>query len=167
MAQIVVGFSRPSGWFEPFSWLIRLAYWSPFSHAYIRYSSTDLGVDLIVQASGLEINLIEQSIFDSEEVIYKEFTLPISDENKSAMVKFAFAQLGKPYNVLGIFGMAWVRIGQLLGLNLKSPFQYNGSSAFCSQFVAYILENYDNIDFGNVANIAPSDIYAVLSKINA
>jgi hypothetical protein len=166
MQQITVGFSRPNGWFEPFSWLIRLAYWSPFSHSYIKYSIEEMNLNVIIQASGLVINLIGETVFDSKEIIYKEFTLPISDADKLSLVEFGLNQLGKPYNVLGIFGMAWVRFGQLVGLKLKSPFKYNQSSAFCSELVAYMLKNFDNVKISNVSDLSPKDVYNIVSNIN-
>lgn len=165
MDSITIGFSRPKGGFQPFSWLIRLAYWSAFSHAYIRFNMPRLG-DVVFQASGLKVNLIGRTLFDSKEDIYKEFTLPISIKKKNELIKFAVDQLGKPYNIKGIFGMAFVRIGQLLGLKWHSPFSYNESSAFCSEIVAKILEKYEDIDLGNVADDSPQAVYSVLEKIN-
>ena len=148
-----------------FSWVIRLAYWSPFSHAYVQFDIPNIGT-VIFQASGLKINLIGEPLFNSIEDIYAEFTLPITEEKKTELIKFAFGQLGKPYNVRGILGMTYVRIGQLLGLNLSSPFPYSDSSAFCSELVARILEQYENIDAGNVADDSPQAVYDILTKLN-
>jgi hypothetical protein len=169
MDTIVVGFSRPSGWFEPFSWLIRLAYWSSFSHTYIKYNVKELNINLIIQASGLTVNLISENVFDPRENIYKEFTLPIEIKNKKALIQFGLNQLGKPYNIFGIFGMAWVRLGQVIGRKWNNPISYNGSSDFCSELVGYLLENFENINAGNVANLAPVDVYKIISqlKVNA
>ena len=165
MDSIIVGFSRPKTWLEPFSWLIRLAYWSPISHAYIRFELD--GIPMVFQASGLKINLVSQSLFDSAEDVYKEFTLPISEDNKKALIKFAINQLGKPYNILGILGMAIVRIGQLIRLKIKSPFPYNGASDFCSELVAYILETYDNVKIDeNPADESPQAVLDLLNKIS-
>ena len=166
MEKIIIGFSRPKAFFEPFSWLIRLAYWSPISHVYIRFELN--GMPVVFQASGLKINLVSDVLFDSVEDIYKEFTLPIAEDKKKALIHFAINQLGKPYNVLGIFGMALVRIGQLLGIKINSPFPYNGSSDFCSELVAHILESYEGINIGtNPADDSPQAILNLLTKINA
>jgi len=165
MNEITIGFSRPKGGFQPFSWLIRLAYWSPFSHAYVQFDIPKIGT-VIFQASGAKINLISEKNFNSKEFIYREFTLPISSKKKIEVMKFAIDQLGKPYNIRGILGMSIVRIGQLLGKNWSSPFAYNGSSAFCSEIVANILEKYEDIDMGNVADDSPQAVYAILEKVN-
>ena len=166
MNSIVVGFSRPKAWLEPFSWLIRLAYWSPISHAYIRFELN--GIPVVFQASGLKINLVSEALFDSVEFVYKEFTLPIEEDKKKLLIEFAINQLGKPYNIWGILGMSIVRMGQLIGIKISSPFPYNGSSDFCSELVAYILETYDGIDIGeNPADESPQAVLALLSKINS
>lgn len=166
MGSLVVGFSRPRSWFEPFSWLIRLAYWSPISHAYIRFELD--GIPVVFQASGMKINLISQSMFDSVDLPYKEFILPIAEDKKKALIQFAINQLGKPYNIWGILGMAVVRMGQLVGIKINSPFKYNGSSDFCSELVAYALETYDGIDIGeNPADESPQAVLNLLTKINS
>jgi hypothetical protein len=150
--------------FSPFSWLIRLAYWSPISHVYIRFDLD--GIPVVFQASGLKINLVSDALFNSEEIVCKEFTLPISSENKEALKTFSINQLGKPYNIMGIFGMGLVRIGQLLGIKIKSPFKYNGSSDFCSELVSYILKTYENINIGdNPADESPQSVLNLLSKL--
>lgn len=165
MDSITIGFSRPKGGFQPFSWLIRLAYWSPFSHAYVQFNIPKIG-NVIFQASGTKINLIGEPLFNSKEMIYKEFTLPISSKKKIELIKFAVAQLGKPYNLRGILGMAIVRIGQLLGLKWHSPFSYTGTEAFCSELVAKILEKYESIDVGPVADDSPKAVYDILEKVS-
>lgn len=165
MDSIAIGFSRPKGGFQPFSWLIRLAYWSPFSHAYVQFDIPKVGT-VIFQASGSKINLVSEELFNSQEVVYKEFVLPISSRKKIELIKFAIAQLGKPYNLRGVLGMGIVRIGQLLGFKWHSPFMYTGSEAFCSELVAKILEKYEDLDVGNVSDDSPQSVYAVLEKIN-
>ena len=164
---IVVGFSRPKGWFEPFSWLIRLAYWSPFSHAYVRFELQKAQRNLVFQASGLSVNFISDVNFNAKEVIYKEFIIPIT-KDKLDLLRFAIDQLGKPYSIKGILGMAMVRVGQILGIKINNPFSYDSSSDFCSELTAYILENYSNISINEpVANLAPADLYKIIVKANA
>lgn len=162
MDKIIVGFSKPKNWFEPFSWLIRLVYLSPFSHAYIRIQLDVLDENIVFQASGLVVNFIGESLFDSKEDVYKEFTFPIN--NKKAFLQFAINQLGKPYSISGVLGMGLVRIGQLIGVKINNPFQYDQTSDFCSELVAYILENYDGVKIETpVANLSPADLYKIIS----
>jgi hypothetical protein len=166
MKKIIIGFSRPKGFFEPFSWLIRIAYWSSYSHAYVRFDLKDVKESVVLQASGLKVNLILAENFDAVEDIYKEFELPISPKNLAALKKFGIGQLGKPYSIKGIFGMAVVRIGQILGIKLNNPFQYDKESDFCSELTSYIVENFDNVQLDEpVANMAPQDLEAVMVKL--
>ena len=166
MDTLIVGFSRPSGWFEPFSWLIRLAYWSRFSHAYVRLTIDDLDREIIFQASGTAVNFIGSDLFDSREVIFKEFKFPISSDKKKALLQFAIDQLGKPYGVKGILGMGLVRIGELLGIKINNPFTYDQSSDFCSEMTAYILENYEGVTISTpVANLAPKNLFKIVNKL--
>jgi hypothetical protein len=164
MDSIVIGFSKPAAWFAPFSWLIRLAYWSPFSHSYIRVQLNGLSENIVIQASGLVVNFIGEPLFDTKENIYKEFAFPIKD--KKALLQFAINQLGKPYSISGILGMALVRLGQLVGIKISNPFQYDQSSDFCSEMVAYILENYEGVKITQpVANLAPADLYKIVASL--
>ena len=165
MAQLVVGFSKPKSWLEPFSWLIRLVTWSPVSHAYIKLSLGELDKKIIFQASGLVVNMIGEDLFDLKENIYKEFTLDIADAKHKEILQYAIDQLGQPYNFKGVLGMAVVRIGKLLGRKWNNPFGYNSSGAFCSELVAYILETYDNVSFADVADESPADVLAVMEQL--
>ena len=165
MAQLIVGFSKPKAFFEPFSWLIRLAYWSPVSHAYVKLNLNELNKQIIFQASGLSINLIGQDEFAYKENVYKEFTFPITDQNRIALIGFAIDQLGKSYSVLGVCGIALVRVCKLLGININNPVSYSQSSAFCSELTAYILENYEGLQLGDVANLSPSQLLTLIQNL--
>ena len=137
MNNIVIGFSRPNGWFEPFSWLIRLVTWSSYSHVYF----------------------IGQPLFNSEEIIYKEFQVPISDAAKLSTVQFAIDNCGQPYAVGQVVGFGWVLLMRLFGKKVKNPF-YSNSSFFCSELVGdvlnQIIEKGDAID---PSTASPKDIY--------
>lgn len=164
MDNIIVGFSRPKAFFEPFSWFIRFFYWSPFSHSYVRIQLEGLNEQIIFQASGLVVNFVGETVFDSKENICREFTFPIKD--KKALLQFAINQLGKPYSVTGVLGMMLVRFGQLIGIKIGNPFKYDQSSDFCSELVSYVLETYEGIAIDQpVANLAPADLLEILAKL--
>ena len=132
MGNIVVGFSRPRGWFEPFSWLIRLVTWAPMSHAYIRYYDEYASRWVIYQASGLKVNLIGQLAFDDVEDVIAEFTIPISEITELKIVQGAIDTLGSPYGIGQVFGCLWVLLMKRFGKNVTNPF-YSASSFFCSE----------------------------------
>lgn len=124
---IVIGFSRPKAWFEPFSWLIRLITWSPFSHAYIRYYNSYADRWTVFQASGLKVNFIGNKMFDSIEFVYVEFEIPISENTKRTTVQFAIDKCGSPYGLGQVFGDLWVLFMRAFGKKVKNPLASSSS----------------------------------------
>ncbi len=149
MNEIIVGFSRPKAWLEPFSWLIRLVTWSPISHAYIRFFDEEHNRWIVFQASGLKVNFIGQIMFDNAEDIYAEFSVPVSDSMKSSVVQGAIDKCGSSYGIGQIFGFAWVLMMRMLGKSVSNPF-YSASSFVCSELVGDVL-----IEIGE-GNLDPS-----------
>lgn len=154
--SIVVGFSRPKAWFEPFSWLIRLVTWSPVSHAYVKYYDAYTGRWIVFQASGLSVNLIGQDAFDAKEYVYEEFTIPVSDTTKLAVIQGAVDKLGSPYAIGQVVGFIWILLMRLFHKKVSNPF-YEKSSYFCSELVSNIL---DEIGVGDVdpSTMSPIDV---------
>lgn len=145
MDEIIIGFSRPKGWFEPFSWLIRMSEgtpfkWAPYSHAYIRFYSQEYDRWIIAQASGLKVNFIGQTLFDSLEMIGEEYKVPVTTAVKTALVQNAVDLCGLPYGMGQVIGIPWVDFVGLFGKQIKNPFASN-KSFYCSEFVEYLAEN--------------------------
>ncbi len=164
MNQIIVGFSRPSGWFEPFSWLIRLVTWSSYSHAYIKYYNPYADRWEIFQASGLKVNFIGNAMFNSEEIICGEFQIPISDATKLSTVQYAIDKVGSPYGIGQVVGFGWVLLMRLFGKNVKNPL-HSASSFVCSELVGDILEEIGVANGIDPSTMSPKDIYnLVVSK---
>lgn len=162
MDSIVIGFSKPKAWYMPFSWLIRLVTWCEFSHVYVRYEDNYANRDIVYQASGLKVNFIAQPMFDSEEDVYAEFIIPISDKTKLSTVQFAIDNVGSPYGVMQIVGFAWVMLANIFGKRVKNPF-YSGSSFFCSEIVTDILEEIKSVDDTmDPSTATPKDVYEFL-----
>lgn len=160
--SLFVGFSRPSGWFEPFSWLIRLVCWSPYSHAYIKYFDSYANRWIIFQASGLKVNFIGHELFSTEEFICGEFEIPITSDIKLSTIQFAIDNVGTPYGVLQIAGFVWVLLANLFGNKVKNPL-YSGSSWFCSEIVTQILDQIKSIgDTMDPSTATPKDVYNFL-----
>jgi hypothetical protein len=162
MDSIVVGFSRPNGWFEPFSWLIRLIDQSSFSHTYIKYYNTYSGRWMIFQSSGLQVNYIGETRFNTKEIICKEFQIPITTDQKIQMVQYATDTLGTPYGVKHIFGIFIVKLVNIFGKRIVNPFDESGTMV-CSELVAYMLNQIilptDTINFETAT---PTDVYNYL-----
>ena len=163
MDTIVIGFSRPKSWFEPFSWLIRLALWTPYSHVYIRFHLDSYNADMVFQASTLEVNLYSQAIFESNEDIIQEFTIPVSSATKIAVIEFAMNTVGLPYNVVGILGLPVVWMANWFGKKIANPF--NSSGDFCSQLVGQVLTEFLGDALTLPLNvITPKDIFNYLNS---
>ena len=168
MDKIIVGFSRPAKWFVPFSWLIRLVDGTPYSHVYIRFYSDAYERWLVYQASGTRVNFIEWSRFEGQEIILDEFVIPVSTETKTDVIRFAIDNVGAPYGVLEVFGLAWVRFMMVFGKRVRNPFKDGESSFVCCELVSLILNEYDSqwrkLD---TEGIFPSDVYKNLSSIRS
>ena len=164
MNSIVVGFSRPKAWLEPFSWLIRLVTKSPVSHAYIRYYDDYTGRWVIFQASGLSVNLVGQNMFNSKEYVYREYEIPISDATKLSVIQGATDKLGAPYGTAQIVGFGWVLLMRLFGRKVNNPF-YSGSSYFCSELVDEIL-NEIGIGESDPSTLDPAGLMNFLATKN-
>ena len=156
MAEIIVGFSHPKSWLEPFSWLIRLVTWSPFSHAYIMFHDDETDRWIVFQASGLKVNFIGKPMFDSVENIYEEFIIPVSDATKKSVMQGAIDRCGSPYGTLQCVGFLWILFMRLFGKRVKNPL-YSGSSYFCSEMVSDVL---DEIGVGDLdpSTMDPKDV---------
>ena len=163
MNKIVVGFSRPKGWFEPFSWLIRLVTWAPMSHAYIKYYDAYVGRWIIYQASGLKVNFIGEAAFDNAEDVIAEFNLSISDATQQKLVQGAVDTLGSPYGIWQVVGYLWVFLMRKLGKTVANPL-YSASSFFCSELTSDDLEEI-GLKGLDPSDMSPKDLYNfMLSK---
>lgn len=165
MDNIIIGFSRPKAFFEPFSWLIRLVMQTEYSHAYIKYYDKYADRWLIGQASGLKVNIVGETYFDSEEVIYAEFQLPITKKKKKELVQFIIDNTGKPYGVGQIFGFAWILFMRMFGKKVANPFASN-TSWFCSEFAESAMDQImDEGDTMQPSTADPRDLYEfIVSK---
>jgi hypothetical protein len=147
MEEIIIGFSRPKKWFNPFSWLIRMAEgrpwkWAPMSHAYVKYFDSSTKVWIIFQASGRMTNFVSQSRFTKIEHIVSEYKIPVTKNTKLRVQKKVQKIAGAPYGVLEIVGFAIVVLASLIGLKIKNPLASH-KSFFCSQVADDILKEVD------------------------
>jgi hypothetical protein len=163
MDSITIGFSRPSGWFEPFSWLIRLMDWSSFSHAYVKYYDNYTSRWVIFQSSGLQVNYVGEILFNSKEIVCGEFDIPITKVQKLQVIQYALDTLGTPYGLKHILGIVIVKLANVFGKRIRNPFPEPGTDV-CSELVAYTLDKF--ILPGSKLNFetaTPTDVYNFLS----
>lgn len=165
MATIKVGFSRPRKWWKPFSLLIRLFTWAPYSHTYIRFYSSKYDRWLVYQASNLIVNFVGPKAWEEEAFVVREFDLEVSDETVTKVVSYAIDNAGQPYDLMSVFGIATVKIASLFGRRIANPLG-NGRGFFCSELVGEILvEIVGEKIREDLAIITPRDIYEYLESM--
>lgn len=165
--NIIIGFSRPTAKFQFFADAIMIVDGSNFAHAYIRFHSDSYDRDLVYQASGLRVNFIGWSLFQSQEVITKEFIIPVSVETKQKVIQFAIDNVGMPYSLGAALGIALVKLASLFGKKIKNPVSQKGY--FCSELAAIILQDYcgASLTDDDVKRMTPTDLYNYLLKANS
>lgn len=161
MNNIIVGFSKPKKW-KPFAWLIMKGYDIPYDHVYIKWSSDNLKRDIIYQASGTKVNFMSPKIFNDENIIIKEFSFVIN--NRVEVLQFCIDNAGIPYGFKQVFGLAWVRINELLGKKIENPFRDQGNTYVCCELAATILKNFTNMKISeDLDTINPKELFILLS----
>lgn len=167
MVKVVIGFSRPKCMkFKFFAWLIMKSYGTPYSHSYIRIHSEKFNRDLIYQASQTLVNFMGMEVFNEEAHIVEEFEFNISDQQYIEMMQFAIDSAGIPYGLKECFGMAYVRIMEILGKKAKNPFRDGQHTYVCSELVAYILKSYLGGSIPtDYEDMSPLDLYKVIKTI--
>lgn len=166
MGQITFGFSRPKTW-KPFAALIMAAYGIPYSHSYVKIYSEKYNRFLIYQASSTMVNFMNMETFNEEALVVHETQIEVSEEQRSEIIRFAIDTCGKPYGVKEIFGMAWVRINELFGREVKNPYSDQDKTLVCSELTAIVLRDCLNIQLPkDPDDMTPKDVYDLLISIN-
>jgi uncharacterized protein YycO len=133
------------------SGLIREKTWSQYSHCeFVLDDGTTLGAHA---DGGVKIRPAAYAVFTATKIIH----LTVTDEQKAAVLAFATAQIGKPYDMAAIAGIVAHR-------DWRSPDKW-----FCSELVAAALEAgkvIDPIDL-NIDRVVPRDVLMFLTAMFA
>lgn len=140
METIVIGFSKPRGWFVPVSWLIRLAERTRYSHAYIKVKSESLNRELIYQATGSGVYFVGKATFELKAEPLEEYEFKITKERKTELLRWAVDTSGKPYGKLQILGLGLKRVCRAVGINIKNPFKTGTGAYVCTELAAEALK---------------------------
>lgn len=162
MRTVVVGFSRPRAFFKPFSWAIRLVERTPYSHVYIRSRAERLGVDLIYQASGLQVNFMGLEHFKEQAHIVAEFEASLPEEKHDEFMRWAIINSGANYSTKQVLGILLIKL-----FNLKrNPFSNGRIAWVCSELVGFILSSFFNIkiDENSLETIGPRGAFDLCKK---
>ena len=159
MSTIKIGFSKPKKC-KPFAWLIMFGYGIPYDHVYLELYSKKYDRKMIYQASGSKVNFMGYELFHEENVVLAEYTVEISDDKYIALMQFAIDNSGRPYGIKQCFGMAIVRIAEIMGKNIKNPFRDGSNTFVCSEMGAYVLENFAGVTLPrDMDDITPLDLW--------
>ena len=147
--KVFIGFSSPTGSFEPFAWLIKKVECRPYDHCYVRIVEPS-GKTMIFQASSQMVNLCSLPIWLQSNVSLKEYEIDITDAQNAALWQYVLANLGIPYSLLEDFGILLMKVFKLK----NNPFAGGMSAEFCSKNGANVCnllgikmpESTDNID---------------------
>ena len=159
--KIYVGFSCPTGSFEPFAWLIKWIEDRPYDHCYVRFQEPT-GAWMIFQASKEMVNLYAVPVWLQYNQSIKEYEINITDAQNSALWGYIKTNLGIPYSLLEDFGILLMKIFKLQ----NNPYAGGFSAEFCSKSAANVCnvlgiqmpESTDDID--------PSALDSILAGLN-
>lgn len=161
MKIIYIGFSYPTGKFEPFAWLIQWIEARKYDHVYIRFPEPISGEYMIFQASKEMINLYNKDIFSASNHSVKEYAISCTDEQYLALWAHIRQSLGIPYSLKEDFGILLMKIFKLK----ENPFSQGMSAEFCSEEAARVC-NLLGIDVKNNPDaIDPTMLDSILSQM--
>lgn len=134
MYKVVIEFTSPKKWFQPFACVIRCIERTRYSHVRLRWQSTT-GEELVYEASGSSVKLIgryAEPLYPVNVHHSYEFALDRQQYRKLiSMFKYA----GVQYGILQIVGIGLAR---LFGLR-KNPFADGQYTQVCSELVGRFL----------------------------
>ncbi len=113
MRTIIVGFSHSTKEFSPFSTAIQWWDGTNYSHVYFQFESSKYDVDMIYQSSSTMLNYMSKEVFLMNNEVRKEFTLELTDDQYSSLMKKCMVSAGLPYAVIQIFGIVLADIFKL------------------------------------------------------
>jgi uncharacterized protein YycO len=145
MAKITLAFSRDS---TLATWAIRRGTWSAWSHVGIVVPNT-YGPDWVIEARmkyGVRRISLDQFMHDASKCGLKDIEVPDPD----AGYRFAYEQIGKPYDIWGVIG---------LGLNREWD---HDDKWWCSELAEAAIKAAGRIRFtDDVKRLSPEHVWMV------
>jgi hypothetical protein len=112
------------------------------------------------------VNCIGFDRFDEVEAITDNFTFEVEDELLVPVIQFCIDNLGVPYSLKEVVGIAYVLIKRSHGQYVDNPFDSGNAQYFCSQFVDVLLENFVGVKSSNPPSCTtPLDLYQTLVSL--
>ena len=140
--KLKIGFSRPTGKTLPiFSWLIRLAEWTPYSHVYIQWYNKYTDTTVTYEAGGHSVHFVGQTIFNKRAHTVHEYEIEITKEQHKSLMTYCFRNAGIKYGMLQILGIGYSKFMGLFGKKVKNPFTDGKRSMVCSELAGNVLSD--------------------------
>ncbi len=136
MKTIVIGFSRSKSPWKIGSKIIQEVEKRDFSHAYIRYSCSITGVEVVSQASHGYVNEVSFEIFKEQNVIVEEYEMSLTREQFKSMLTFIQENKGRGYSQIQIL---LIGIKKILHIELDQ-YENRDMAYICSEFGARIMQ---------------------------
>ena len=162
MKKIFIGFSYPTGNFEPFAFLIKWVESRPYDHCYIRFPEPMNNDYLIFQASKEMVNIYNKDIWQSSNSPCKEYEIDINDEIYRDLWNFVKDNLGIPYSLKEDFGILLMKIFKLE----SNPYDNGKSAQFCSELGANVCKILKLPIQEESSAIDPSLLDSILSNLS-
>lgn len=167
MRKLFVGFSKAKSKWAIVSKLIMWAQGTPFSHVYIRFDSEFIERTFIYQASGSKVNFENLQSFQQHAMVVKEFELAVTPEVYKKILQFAIDNVGKPYSLKQLIGMAWVCLKAKFGMKVQNPFKDRADAFVCSEIGAEVLALAGKEVPEDKDSIGPKEVFSILEEQQA
>jgi hypothetical protein len=161
MKKIIIGFSRSTKHFAPFSKAIQWWDDTNYSHVYFQFKSSKYDVDMIYQSSSTMLNYMSKHVFLHHNKVIHEFELEISEEKYDKLMKDCMESAGLEYGLMQVFGII---IAETFCLP-ENPFS-DEEKYHCSEWVAEKLEDLDYKFDKELDLVKPIDIFECLNYEN-
>lgn len=152
MAPIQIGFSRRKRW-NPISALITFFTGSPATHAWLLVEVC--GEPIVFEASNWSFRTIHLETMQQYDEIVRTFVPKYPLEAGFARM---LHELHRPFDVLGLIGMAIVMLGRRLRRKWRNPI-HGDRALFCSEMVARVCVHADYPGFHiDPDEVTPADL---------
>lgn len=134
---MIIGFSRPSKWFAPVSWAIRLLQRTEYSHVYVRWYNPKLDSWFCYHATLNGLEFLGHDAYKKQLHVVEEYDIMVP--MSSDMKKFCIDNAGGDYASLQLVGQLLVE----MGIVKKNPLADGDLTRHCVELVAELLQLED------------------------
>lgn len=161
MRKIIVGFSRSTKDFAPFSKAIQWWDGVDYSHTYFQFESQKYDVQMIYQASSTMLNYMSKPVFLLHNEVIREIEIEVTEEQYFKLMKDCMESAGLEYGLLQVFG---IMIAESFSLQYN-PFS-DEEKYHCSEWIAEKLEDLGYKFDKELDLVKPIDIFELLDYEN-